>query len=121
MAFDDSTPLASDGGGLFSRFLLERSGLRGVHVRLDEAWRSIRGRSAYPDAVAGLLGAAAAELVVWQVATRALGMAASWHPALWWQWPLAGALLVSCIGYLRLHRTLAVPPARVLPLMASGE
>jgi molecular chaperone Hsp33 len=60
MAFDDSTPLAPDGGGLLSRFLLERSGLRGVHVRLDEAWRSIRGRSAYPDAVAGLLGEASA-------------------------------------------------------------
>lgn len=31
-----------------------------MHVRLDEAWRSIRGRSAYPEAVAGLLGEASA-------------------------------------------------------------
>lgn len=60
MASDESTPLASDEAGLLSRFLLERSGLRGVHVRLDEAWRSIRGRASYPDAVASLLGEACA-------------------------------------------------------------
>jgi molecular chaperone Hsp33 len=42
--------------GLLSRFLLERSGLRGVHVQLDAAWQTIRSRSEYPDAVADLLG-----------------------------------------------------------------
>lgn len=38
------------------RFLLERSGVRGVLVRLDETWRTIRARAAYPDAVGSLLG-----------------------------------------------------------------
>jgi molecular chaperone Hsp33 len=39
-----------------SRFLIERSGLRGVLVHLDETWRAIRGRAQYPDAVADCLG-----------------------------------------------------------------
>jgi molecular chaperone Hsp33 len=39
-----------------SRFLLERSGLRGVLVHLDETWRTIRHRAEYPDAVAERLG-----------------------------------------------------------------
>jgi len=50
-------PLAADQLG---RFLLPDAGVRGVHVRLDEAWRDIMGRAAYPPAVAELLGEAAA-------------------------------------------------------------
>ena len=42
------------------RFLLPHAGVRGVHVRLDEAWREIRSRADYPPAVAELLGEAAA-------------------------------------------------------------
>ncbi|QDQ74786.1 Hsp33 family molecular chaperone HslO [Pseudoluteimonas lycopersici] len=42
------------------RFLLPDAGVRGVHVRLDEAWREIRGRAEYPPAAAELLGEAAA-------------------------------------------------------------
>jgi molecular chaperone Hsp33 len=38
------------------RFLLDRSGVRGVLVRLDETWRTIRARAHYPQAVAELLG-----------------------------------------------------------------
>lgn len=43
-----------------SRFLLPHAGVRGVHVRLDDAWREIRGRADYPPAVAEMLGEAAA-------------------------------------------------------------
>lgn len=39
-----------------TRFLLERSGIRGVLVHLDEAWHAIRARTPYPDAVAASLG-----------------------------------------------------------------
>ena len=39
-----------------SLFLLERSGVRGVLVRLDESWQAIQSRSPYPDAVAERLG-----------------------------------------------------------------
>jgi molecular chaperone Hsp33 len=39
-----------------SRFLLERSGLRGVLVHLDETWRAILARADYPEAVAACLG-----------------------------------------------------------------
>jgi molecular chaperone Hsp33 len=42
------------------RFLLPDAGVRGVHVRLDEAWGEIRRRAEYPAAVAELLGEAAA-------------------------------------------------------------
>jgi molecular chaperone Hsp33 len=43
-----------------SRFLIRAAGVRGVHVRLDETWRHIREREAYPDHVAALLGQSAA-------------------------------------------------------------
>jgi molecular chaperone Hsp33 len=57
MASDDSASAARPAlPGELSRFLLEQSGLRGVHVRLDEAWRTIRSRSDYPPSVAELLG-----------------------------------------------------------------
>lgn len=39
-----------------NRFLLERSGVRGVLVRLDDTWREIAGKARCPDAVARLLG-----------------------------------------------------------------
>jgi molecular chaperone Hsp33 len=39
-----------------SLFLLERSGVRGVLVRLDESWQTIQSRSPYPVAVAERLG-----------------------------------------------------------------
>ena len=42
------------------RFLLNRSGVRGVLVSLDEAWAQIRSREAYPEALAQLLGETAA-------------------------------------------------------------
>jgi molecular chaperone Hsp33 len=54
---DDTAALDHDS---LSRFLLERSGLRGVLVHLDETWRTIRTRSSYPDPVAALLGEACA-------------------------------------------------------------
>ncbi len=42
------------------RFLLPTAGVRGVAVRLDETWRTMAARAAYPQAVAELLGEAAA-------------------------------------------------------------
>ena len=56
MASETSAAEHDANGGLLSRFLLERSGLRGVHVRLDAAWQAIRGRADYPPSVASLLG-----------------------------------------------------------------
>lgn len=38
------------------RFLLERSGVRGVLVRLDDTWQTVRARADYPEALADLLG-----------------------------------------------------------------
>jgi len=42
-----------------TRFLLERAGVRGVCVHLDETWRHIRHRATYSGATAELLGEAA--------------------------------------------------------------
>lgn len=64
--------------------------------------------------LAGLLGAAGAELALWLVASQALQLQAGWHPLLWLSLPLLGLLLVSCAGYGRLRGTLATPPARIL-------
>lgn len=43
-----------------TRFLIEHTGVRGVLVSLDATWQEIRARAEYPDAVAHLLGEAAA-------------------------------------------------------------
>jgi len=43
-------------GDTLTRFLLERSGVRGVLVHLDEAWQQIAGRAHYPAEVAARLG-----------------------------------------------------------------
>lgn len=45
---------------LLLRFLLPTAGVRGVAVRLDDSWRKMRERAQYPQAVAELLGEAAA-------------------------------------------------------------
>lgn len=42
------------------RFLLERAGVRGVLVRLENTWRDVRSRADYPPALASLLGEALA-------------------------------------------------------------
>jgi molecular chaperone Hsp33 len=42
------------------RFLLERSGVRGVLVHLDDTWTSIRERAEYPEPLAAMLGETAA-------------------------------------------------------------
>ncbi|WP_026802319.1 Hsp33 family molecular chaperone HslO [Arenimonas oryziterrae] len=39
-----------------TRFLLERSGVRGVLVHLDDAWQAVRARTSYPESVAERLG-----------------------------------------------------------------
>jgi molecular chaperone Hsp33 len=38
------------------RFELERAGVRGVLVRMDDSWQQVRGRADYPPALVGLLG-----------------------------------------------------------------
>lgn len=48
-----------EGDDRLSRFLIDTAGVRGVHVRLDAAWSRID-RDEYPDAVAAILGQAAA-------------------------------------------------------------
>jgi molecular chaperone Hsp33 len=55
-----TTPGGDTGNDQRTRFLLEDAGVRGVHVRLGEAWCEIRGRADYPPAVAELLGEASA-------------------------------------------------------------
>ncbi|GAA4860513.1 Hsp33 family molecular chaperone HslO [Luteimonas vadosa] len=56
----EATSETSTGGDRLTRFLLERAGVRGVRVHLDEAWAKIRSREAYPEVVAELLGEACA-------------------------------------------------------------
>lgn len=45
---------------LLTRFLLERAGVRGVRVHLDDTWARIRSHDDYPPAVAEMLGEASA-------------------------------------------------------------
>lgn len=48
------TPVADQ--DVLHRFLLERSGVRGVLVHLDDTWQTVRARVAYPRVLAELLG-----------------------------------------------------------------
>jgi molecular chaperone Hsp33 len=48
--------MAQQDSDVLSLFLVERSGVRGVLVHLDETWREIQSRSPYPPAVAACLG-----------------------------------------------------------------
>ena len=51
---------SADDGDHLTRFLLDRAGVRGVHVHLGDSWTQIRSRDDYPLAVAELLGEATA-------------------------------------------------------------
>lgn len=55
------------------RFLIQRAGVRGVHVRLDEAWRQIRERESYPAAAAEMLGQACAAAALFTGHTKVDG------------------------------------------------
>jgi putative ABC transport system permease protein len=70
--------------------------------------------------VAGLLAAAIAEAMAWQVAARALKIAPGLHADVWISLPLGGAVLLSVLAYWRLHAVLAVPPARILAADVRG-
>lgn len=48
------------GNDRLTRFLLPGAGVRGVHVRLQDAWQRIRSRDDYPAAVSEMLGEAVA-------------------------------------------------------------
>ena len=48
--------MAQQDSDVLSLFLIERSGVRGVLVHLDDTWREIQARAPYPPAVAACLG-----------------------------------------------------------------
>ena len=48
----------TDSDNLLYRFLLDRAGVRGVVVRLGDAWRDIASRADYPPPLRALLGQA---------------------------------------------------------------
>ena len=48
----------------FQRFLFEQTGVRGEFVRLDESWRSVLARHAYPETVREQLGQALAAVLL---------------------------------------------------------
>lgn len=54
------TDTSPDGRDHLTRFLISDAGVRGVHVRLDDAWRQIREREDYPPGAMALLGQASA-------------------------------------------------------------
>ncbi len=54
------TDTPTTGRDHLTRFLIPSAGVRGVHVRLDDAWRQIREREDYPAGAMSLLGQATA-------------------------------------------------------------
>lgn len=67
---DTATPPPTDA---LLRFLLPAAGVRGVAVRLDDTWRTIASRAAYPPAAAELLGEAAAAAALFTGHTKVDG------------------------------------------------
>lgn len=65
------TPLT--GRDHLTRFLIRAAGVRGVHVRLDDAWRQIREREDYPAGAMTLLGQAAAAAALFTGHTKVDG------------------------------------------------
>jgi molecular chaperone Hsp33 len=55
------------------RFLLPAAGVRGVAVRLDETWQAMASRAEYPQAIAELLGEAAAAAALFTGHTKVDG------------------------------------------------
>ena len=56
-----------------TRFLLPAAGVRGVAVRLDDAWRTVAGRADYPASARELLGEASAAAVLFTGHTKVDG------------------------------------------------
>ncbi|MBL8473527.1 MAG: Hsp33 family molecular chaperone HslO [Rhodocyclaceae bacterium] len=55
---------ANTEAGVVRRFLFEQRDIRGVHVRLTDAWRAMQAGRGYPDAVRALLGELCAVTVI---------------------------------------------------------
>ena len=60
-------------GGIRSRFLLPRAGVRGVHVRLGESWRELLSHAACPPGARDLLGEALAAAALFTGHTKVDG------------------------------------------------
>lgn len=56
-----------------TRFLLPAAGVRGVAVRLEDAWKAVAGRAAYPPAACELLGEASVATVLFTGHTKVDG------------------------------------------------
>lgn len=66
-------PSDPPGHDRLTRFLIQDAGVRGVHVRLDDTWRQIREREAYPEVAARLLGQASAAAALFTGHTKVDG------------------------------------------------
>uniref|UniRef100_UPI0019012EB5 Hsp33 family molecular chaperone HslO n=2 Tax=Xanthomonas fragariae TaxID=48664 RepID=UPI0019012EB5 len=60
-----------------SRFLLPGAGVRGVHVRLTQAWHDIQGAAEYPPAARRLLGEAVVAAALFTGHTKVGGYSAA--------------------------------------------
>jgi len=69
----DTNTSPSAPGGRLEIFLLPEAGVRGAHVRLDDAWREIIARNEDPDAVRDLLGQAVAATALLTAHTKVDG------------------------------------------------
>lgn len=65
-------------------------------------------------AMAGLLGAAGTEVIMFYLQTQLFDLPAQWHPVLWAFAPFVGALLIGSVGVFATRSVLQVPPLQIL-------
>ncbi len=65
-------------------------------------------------ATAGLLGAAATEVILFYLQTQLFDLPAQWHPLLWLLAPILGAVFIGAVGVLATRSVLRVPPLQIL-------
>lgn len=65
-------------------------------------------------ALAGVLGAAGTEAILFYLQGNVFGMATSWHPILWLVAPVFGVALIGTVGVLSTTKVIRTPPMRVL-------
>lgn len=92
----------------------ETAVLRALGARTSLILKGLMSEYAVMGALAGLIAALAAQLIAWVLAVSVFQIPYGPRPLLWGIGAIAGALIVTALGWLSLRNTLKTPPRAVL-------